>query len=77
MPVESNSKVSDIHIAPGKPCTFRVDGELVPIDNVVLMPKDTEALANELMTDKERAILRDKGEVDFAYSKIGKCRIAG
>ena len=72
--INSRSKVSDIHIAPGKPCTFRVDGELVPIDEKVLMPNDTEALANELMTDKERAILHEKGEVDFAYSKVGKCR---
>jgi len=72
--VNSRSKVSDIHVAPGKPCTFRVDGELVPIDEKILMPTDTEAFANELMTDKERAIIEEKGEVDFAYSKVGKCR---
>ncbi len=72
--IDSDRMVSDIHIAPGRPCTFRIDGELVPVDDIVLKPDDTKALADELMTDKDRNVLKELGEVDFAYSQIGKCR---
>ncbi|NLY82599.1 MAG: type IV pili twitching motility protein PilT, partial [Clostridiales bacterium] len=72
--IDSGRMVSDIHIAPGRPCTFRIDGELVPVDDIVLKPDDTKALADELMTDKDRNVLKELGEVDFAYSQIGKCR---
>lgn len=72
--VESNRMISDIHIAQGKPVTFRIDGELVPLDDKILQPEDTKALANELMSEREKAVIKELGEVDFAYSQVGKCR---
>ncbi len=75
--IENERLVSDIHVAPGKPCTFRIDGELVPVDDKILEPKDTKSLAEELMAEKDKKVLEESGEVDFAYSKDGlsRCRV--
>lgn len=67
-------KVSDIHFAPGTPCLFRVDGELLRMNDQLLTPEDLEELCKPLLTKELSEILEEKGEVDFAYSIKGKCR---
>jgi len=70
----SERKISDVHFAPGSPCMLRVDGELVPMDDQVLMPADIETLAEPLFTPDLRKEYEEKGEVDFAYSVKGVAR---
>jgi len=72
------NKASDVHITVGVPPVFRVNGKLIHIDNVEkLMPKDTEEIAKELLSDKQFARLEEKGEIDFSYaiSGIGRFRV--
>ncbi len=72
------NKASDVHITVGVPPVLRVNGKLIHIDNVdKLMPKDTEAFAYELLTEKQITKLKDKGEIDFSYAigGIGRFRV--
>jgi twitching motility protein PilT len=72
------NKASDVHITVGVPPVLRVNGKLIHIDNVDnLMPKDAEAFAFELLTEKQISKLKEKGEIDFSYaiSGIGRFRV--
>lgn len=70
----SEHKISDIHFAPGSPCMFRIDGDLVPMNDTILMPDDLRELAEPILTPELKKILEEKGEVDFAYSVKGISR---
>ena len=70
----SEHKISDIHFAPGSPCMFRIDGELVPMDDHILMPDDIAELAEPILTKELKNILEENGEVDFAFSVKGVSR---
>ncbi|MCH4888797.1 type IV pilus twitching motility protein PilT [Acidaminobacter sp. JC074] len=72
------NKASDVHITVGVPPVIRVNGKLIHVDNVDnLMPEDTEKIAYELLTEKQIAVLKDKGEIDFSYaiSGVGRFRV--
>lgn len=70
---------SDLHITANAMPTLRVDGELVAILGMEkLSLKDTESLAMEILEkDGLKKILKEKGEVDFAYCKqsFGRYRV--
>jgi twitching motility protein PilT len=73
-----NNKASDVHISVGIPPVFRINGKLIHVGNVdPLMPDDAKKLAFELLSDKHKYILQDKGEIDFSYaiSGIGRFRV--
>lgn len=63
-------EASDIHITVGKPVIFRIDGDLVEVDEKVLAPKDVEKLVYPLFQDDERLCedYKNKGEIDFAQT---------
>lgn len=67
---------SDLHLKPGRPPMFRVDGLLKPISNEALSPEATVALAAHMMDEKQRADFSTKNEIDLAYSvpKTGRFR---
>lgn len=68
-------KASDIHITVGVPPIFRVDGELIPVDSFdVLAPDNTREIAMHLMSEHEKGVLDEVGEVDFSYSLLQKGR---
>ncbi len=67
----AEQKASDIHITVGVPCTYRIHGKLVHIDDNILLPDDTKALVRELCNDAQFGLLNKKGEVDFSYSMPG------
>jgi len=72
------NKASDVHITVGVPPVFRINGKLVHIDNIDnLMPDDTKEIAFELLSDKQKKLLQDKGEIDMSYaiSGIGRFRV--
>ena len=66
---------SDVHVSPGSPLTFRIDGELVSQGEEKLMPPEINEMMFGIMTPEQIAILEDMGEIDFAFSVPGFSRI--
>ncbi|MBA3963389.1 MAG: PilT/PilU family type 4a pilus ATPase [Chthoniobacterales bacterium] len=61
---------SDIHLGVNAPPLWRLHGNLQPIwpDVPKLTPEETEALAYGFLTDFQKEQLKERGDVDFAYS---------
>ncbi len=76
--VMANEKgASDVHITVGVPPKCRVNGELMNIGAPELTPEDTVKMVMSLMNDHQRAVLEEKGEVDFSYAiqHLGRYRV--
>ncbi len=72
------NKASDVHITVGVPPVFRINGKLIHVGNVdKMLPEATQKIAFELLSEKQRSKLIDKGEIDFSYaiSGIGRFRV--
>lgn len=66
---------SDIHMTVGIPPVFRMDGELIQLDEQAkLLPEDTQRFAYSIMSQSQIAHFEEIGEVDFSYSVQGFCR---
>jgi twitching motility protein PilT len=60
---------SDLHLTVGSPPVFRIDGRLVPLENLSpLTPKKVEAFFKQLTSTKQRTAFKKDKELDFAYS---------
>lgn len=68
-------KASDIHINCGYPASMRVDGAVTPITDQILTKEDCESLANEILLPRQKKVLDDFGEVDFAIQEEGYPRL--
>ncbi len=68
---------SDLHLKVGRPPTFRVNGELEPMDHPALRPEDLKGLAEQLMTPRQIKQFADEKECDFAIGVpgIGRFRV--
>ncbi len=66
---------SDVHLSPGSPMMYRIDGELVPITEEYVHPTAVEEIVMPMLEPSQQKELRDKGELDFAYSLPGFSRI--
>jgi len=63
---------SDIHLKPGLPPMFRVDGALVPLKNGERIPPDElQKMAFSIMNDIQRARFDETRETDLAYGIAG------
>lgn len=71
--VERNA--SDLHLGPGSPVMYRVDGALIPADDRILKPNEIWEIIEPVLEEKNKAILYEKGEVDFAFSMQGFSRL--
>lgn len=66
---------SDLHIIVGHPLYFRVEGELVRVDDSpVLTAPQAEALILPLMTEEQREYVEVNKELDFGYQFGNKGR---
>ncbi|HBP66550.1 MAG TPA: type IV pili twitching motility protein PilT, partial [Desulfosporosinus sp.] len=66
---------SDLHITTNLQPMFRIQGNLVPLQNsVVLTPEDTKRLIHELLDENQHKRLEEFGEVDFSYVIPGTSR---
>lgn len=73
---EGNQRgASDIHLAPGSPVMYRIDGELVPASEERIKPYEIEELISPMLTDEQKDELHKNGELDFAYSIAGFNRV--
>ncbi|MBK5251163.1 MAG: type IV pilus twitching motility protein PilT [Peptostreptococcaceae bacterium] len=60
---------SDIHLTVGVPPILRINGNLVKLDSFErLKPDDTKSIAMSLLSDAQKEIFEEKGEIDFSYS---------
>src|SRR5260370_2695009 len=68
---------SDFHLKVGRPPTFRVNGDLEPMDHPALRPEDLKGLAEQLMTPRQIKQFADEKECDFAIGVpgIGRFRV--
>jgi twitching motility protein PilT len=68
---------SDLHLKAGSTPTVRLNGDLARTKWHALSSSDIIAVADEMMDDDQRIVLKDKGEVDFAYSTpgVGRFRV--
>jgi twitching motility protein PilT len=63
---------SDIHLKPGLPPMFRVDGALVPLKNGErLNPEDLQQIAFSIMNPNQKSRFEETREVDLAYGIAG------
>jgi twitching motility protein PilT len=62
---------SDLHAHSGAPLMVRVDGTLHPLGDSALASEAAEKVIAEVMTDDQWGVLRERGEVDFAYELRG------
>jgi len=65
---------SDIHLAVGIPPVFRINGALRYASNMSLDPAGCAESIGMTMNERQKAILKDRGECDFAYSVGDKGR---
>ncbi|MFT7625220.1 MAG: twitching motility protein PilT [Myxococcota bacterium] len=67
--------VSDIHLKVGRPPIYRKDGRLVPHKGaMVLQPIHIKEWVEHMAGERQRGVLNEMGEVDFAYSLHGVAR---
>jgi len=63
---------SDIHLKPGLPAMFRVDGTLVPLKNGErLTPETVQKMAAEIMNPVQKQRFDETRELDLAYGIAG------
>ncbi len=68
---------SDLHLKVGSPPVLRIDGDLNPTSLPDLMPDDTEAYAQAVMTKRAASEFHDTNEADFAFGRpeMGRFRV--
>lgn len=66
---------SDIHMAPGSPLMFRINGRLVPQNDEIMKPADVDTAIRTIMSKEQIEELARVGELDFAFSIPGFSRV--
>lgn len=67
-------KASDLHVTVGIPPKLRVNGRLMDLDYPKILPADVTGLIRPMLTESSMRTLKERGEVDFAYSIPGMGR---
>ncbi len=73
-----DSGASDVHITVGLPPKMRLNGKLIAMEKYgKMLPPDTQAIADEIMTDKQKQKLEENGQHDMSFSirGIGRYRL--
>ena len=71
------SDASDLLLVAGKPVQLRVNGVLVDIGGEKLTPKDTQALAYAMLTEKQKVAFEQNDELDFSFNLFDVARFRG
>jgi twitching motility protein PilU len=68
---------SDLYITAESPPIIRIEGINHPVENEALTPTEVEALANALMTERQRAAFEEEMEMNLGISssKLGRFRV--
>jgi twitching motility protein PilT len=71
----AQQNASDLHLVVGRCPTIRMDGKLYPLtQEQVLTAEDTKELGDVLMSEENKKILTEEGQVDFSYNFEDKAR---
>jgi len=62
---------SDLHLNPGRPPVFRINGSLVSMDGDALDDAAAEVLCRELCSEEQWAEVEDGGTTDFGLAHAG------
>jgi twitching motility protein PilT len=68
------ANASDLHLKPSKAPHVRIAGAMRKAPGKVLSSADIYSMIDELMTDKQRALFTELGNVDLAYELPGSDR---
>ena len=71
-----DENASDVHLAVGIPPKFRINGGLQEVDVPPLTAAEAAESIGMTMNERQKAILKDRGECDFAYSVGDKGRFS-
>ncbi|MDX2169114.1 MAG: PilT/PilU family type 4a pilus ATPase [Deltaproteobacteria bacterium] len=68
---------SDLYVTVDSPPVIRVEGVNQPVEGEPLTPTEVEALANSLMTERQRAAFEEQMEMNLGISssKLGRFRV--
>ncbi|NLY19453.1 MAG: type IV pilus twitching motility protein PilT [Clostridiaceae bacterium] len=71
------NEASDLHITTGLPVVIRRFGSLYFLDDYILKANDCQSFVDQCLTDEQKKVLEDMGEIDFAYMLpgIGRFRV--
>src|SRR5205823_10714357 len=75
--VGQEAGASDVHLAVNAPPIWRLHGTLGPIwpDAPPFSPDQTERLAESFLSEQQSALVRERGDADFAYANsVGRFR---
>jgi len=64
-------KASDLFFAPYAPAKIKIDGKIMPVNNLEMTPKMVKQAAIELMDDDQLETFSRELEIDFAISEPG------
>ncbi|HEY0514555.1 MAG TPA: PilT/PilU family type 4a pilus ATPase [Thermoanaerobaculia bacterium] len=65
---------SDLHVHSGAPLKLRVDGRMSDLEGGPVAARTAGRLVEEILTPEQRELLRERGQVDFAYTLPGQGR---
>ncbi len=65
---------SDLHVHSGAPLKIRVDGRMSDLEGGLLTARVAARMVDEVLTPEQQAALRERGQIDFAYTLPGKGR---
>ncbi len=68
---------SDLHLAAGAPPAARVNGQLVPLTDWLLVPSVLSELIDATLSEAQRAVLQQEWELDYALQVEGVGRFRG
>ena len=70
-------QASDLHLTTGYPPACRIYGAIPPLSDARLPPADPAEIAAAIMNERQSGVLKENGEVDFAYSvpSLGRFRV--
>ncbi|MEF8793437.1 PilT/PilU family type 4a pilus ATPase [Thiohalorhabdus sp.] len=68
---------SDLYLSTGTPPSMKVDGKLARIGKQSVTPEDTEAIAEAILNDSQKAQFEQEMELNLAlsYSGLGRFRV--
>jgi len=70
-----NKGASDLHLTVPSPPVFRIDGKLIPQQDLPPMTaKDIELTLEQVANEEQRAVFEKEWEMDFAYAVPGLAR---
>ena len=62
--IDGNQKnASDIHLCPGSPVMFRIDGDLIPMSEEKIKPYEIEEMIKPMLTTEQLEVLEREGEL--------------